>query len=287
MAEDTPKRPKLTLRRALFLVFRGLCIAYVLVFVLLWIFQERAIFVPTQEIYATPAMEGMRKFETLHIPTSDGQKIGAWWIPNTSSSFAVIFFHGNGGNRATFLDSIGCLHRAGAAVLAIDYHGYGDSTGTPSEENTYLDADAALQYLIKEQGFPIHRIFVHGRSLGGGVTTYLATQHPDLAGIILDSTFTSLMDVAAQRFWFLPVRLICRTDYPSHKRIPNLRMPALVMHSPDDWMIPFSHAEKNYAALPGPKRFVRLSGHHNTCTDDNQELVTKSLRDFFATAPSK
>jgi pimeloyl-ACP methyl ester carboxylesterase len=147
-------------------------------------------------------------------------------------------------------------------VFIIDYRGYGQSEGRPNEAGTYLDAEAAWRYLVEDRGIEPKQIIAFGRSLGGAVAAWLAIEHPP-KGLILESTFTSVPDMAARQFPFLPVRWLARTQYNTIDRLPQIYVPLLISHSPDDRIIPYSHGQRLFEVANTPKYFLRMKGGHN------------------------
>ncbi|HXV44855.1 MAG TPA: alpha/beta hydrolase, partial [Anaerolineae bacterium] len=158
--------------------------------------------------------------------------------------------------------SLELFHRLGMSVLIIDYRGYGQSEGRPSEQGTYLDAEVAWRYLTVERQLPPNQIILFGESLGGAVAAWLA-QTGSPGGLILLSTFTSVPDIGAQTYPFLPVRLLARVNYNTLARLPEIKCPVLIIHSPDDEVVPYSHSQQLFAAANTPKEFLTLRGGHN------------------------
>ena len=148
------------------------------------------------------------------------------------------------------------------SVFIIDYRGYGNSEGTPTEKGTYLDAEAAWNYLINEKKIDAKNIIIFGRSLGGAVATWLAYKHP-AAALIIESTFTSIADVGKHYYPYLPTQLLARIKYPSIKRIIKVHLPVLIIHSPDDEIIPYQFGKKMFDAANEPKMFLDIHGGHN------------------------
>jgi len=239
-------------------VILGLCLGLL---VYLYLVQDRLLYFPVTHISATPADINL-SFETINLTTSDGVVLSGWFIPAENARGVVLFFHGNAGNISHRLDSIQIFHRLGLSVFIIDYRGYGQSEGSPSEQGLYRDADAAWQYLVEDRQIPPEKIILFGRSLGGAVAVWLAQQHPP-GVLILESTFTSVPDVAAKLYPFLPVRWLVRSQYNSLERLPNIKCPILVIHSPDDEIIPYDHGLQLFAAAQDPKEFLELAGGHN------------------------
>jgi uncharacterized protein len=230
-------------------------------------FEHNQVYHPSSEMDATGAELG-RPFENVFFKTSDGVQLNGWFFPATTNSprasIAVLIYHGNGGNISHRLDIYQALLQTGVAVFAFDYRGYGRSEGRAGEEGTYLDAQAAHQWLARK-GF--QNIVAYGESLGGGVVAELCLREK-VSGLVLQSAFTSIVDIGAELFPWLPVRLISRIQYDIRAKLPRLKIPVLVMHSRVDDLVPFHHAERNFAAANEPKLFCELGGDHNDALDD-------------------
>lgn len=250
----------------------GILLGLVVMSVMFFRWFERAnVYHPTRAFDARPEELG-RPFEDVRFKTGDGLMLHGWFFPpNVSSNrtgAVILFCHGNGGNISHRLPYYQLMLETGAAVFAFDYRGYGRSEGQPSEGGTYLDAQAALDWLVN-RGFPSTHVVVFGESLGGGVASELASRRP-VGGLVLQSTFTSIPDVGAELFWWLPVRLLGSIEYNTHSRLPDIQAPVVVMHSREDGLIGFQHAEKNFAAANDPKWLVELQGDHNFSLTDRQ-----------------
>src|SRR5262249_54829533 len=171
----------------------------------------------------------------------------------------------------------------GVNVFAFDYRGFGRSEGVPDEPGTYLDADAALAWLGK-QGFAPSQVVALGKSLGGGVASELALRHPQLAGLILQATFTNTPDIGTELFPWLPVRRLHSIKYDTLHKLPRIRMPVLIAHSRKDDLIGFSHAERNFRAANEPKLLLEIQGAHNSVIEDGRaqylEGLDRFLRDY-------
>jgi fermentation-respiration switch protein FrsA (DUF1100 family) len=250
---------------------------------LLWLmlrwFEHANVYQPTRTLVARADALG-RPFEEARFAARDGTRLHGWFFPAAADSprrhLAVLHCHGNGGNLSHRLDVAAALLETGVNVLLFDYRGYGLSAGRPSEEGTYLDAEAAHAWLVA-RGFAASDIIAFGESLGGGVAAELARRVP-LAGLVLQSTFTSIPDLGAELFPFLPVRWLARIRYDTLAKLPHLRVPVLVMHGRGDTLVRFAHAERNFAAAHPPKRLVELAGDHN----DFLEAGRAVFRDGFA-----
>ena len=238
-----------------------LAAAYLGVCVLLVVFQARLVYFPFREIVSTPDAVGL-PYEAVSFEAEDGVRLAGWFVPVEQARGVVLFCHGNAGNISHRLDTLRIFHDLRLSTLIFDYRGYGESQGRPGEQGTYRDAEAAWRWLVEEKGVPHGQIVVFGRSLGGGVASWLALEH-EPGALILESTFTSLPDVGAKLYPFLPVRLLARIHYPTLERLPKLQCPVLVVHSPDDDLIPYAHGRRLFEAAPEPKAFLELAGDHN------------------------
>jgi len=206
--------------------------------------------------------------EDCFFAAADGVKLHGWWCrPQEAPGAAlpvVLFFHGNAGNLSDRADLVLRLARLGADVVIVDYRGYGRSEGRPSERGLYRDADAAWRFLTEDRGVAPSRIVVLGRSLGGAVAVDLASR-VEPAGLIVESSFSSMRDMAARYFPWVP-RALLRTRMDSAAKILSVRAPKLHIHSPDDEVVPYALGRRLFEAAPEPKRFVEVAGagHNET-----------------------
>lgn len=225
------------------------------------IFQSKFIYYPYREVSMTP-VDIRLQYQDVYIETEDNVKLNGWFIPSENTDIVILFFHGNGGNISHRLESIQLFHKMGFSVFIFDYRGYGLSEGTLSEEGTYKDAKAALDYLIDENNISLENIVYFGRSLGASIASWLAVKNSPKV-LILESTFTSIEDLASQLYPFLPVRLLARYHYNTKKNLERISCPVLIIHSPDDEMIPYSHGVDLYNTANEPKELFQLQGLHN------------------------
>jgi len=238
-----------------------LCAAYALVCVLVWLFQARLVYFPGPPPDLTPAIHGL-EFRELELATSDGERLHAWFVPHPEAVGAVLVCHGNAGSIAQRLELARAFHDLGWSALLFDYRGFGRSSGSPSEDGTYLDGEAAWAHLLEVERLAPSEIVLYGESLGVGVAIELARRHP-AAALIAESGFTSLPDMAAEVYPFLPARWLARIRYDNLAKIATLEEPLLVLHSPADELVPVTHAERLFAAAREPKRLVLTGGGHN------------------------
>ncbi len=247
--------------RTLLSLLLVLAAGYLALVALAYGLQHRMLFFPSAKLVASPALREL-PFETVRLPTDDGETLHAWWIPAEDARGAVLFCHGNAGNISHRLESAAVFHRLGLSVLLFDYRGYGQSTGTPSEQGLYRDGEAAWHHLTRTRGVDPQHVVLFGRSLGSAVAASVADEHP-AGAVILESAFTSVPDVAAHHYPFLPVRLLARIRFDTLRRLGGIRTPLLVIHSPDDEIIPFAHGRRLFEAAGPDKAFLEIEGGHN------------------------
>ena len=217
--------------------------------------------IPTRELLSSPDDIGL-EYENLSLITTDNEKIHAWYVPaKNKTSTTVLFFHGNAGNISHRLETIKIFNQLGFNFLIVDYRGYGNSTGKPSEQGTYIDADTAWNYLMEEKKLQADQIIIAGRSLGGGVAAELAKKVQP-AMLILESTFTSMTDVSAIHYPFMPTSIIVKHKYKTFSKLKDIHCPVVIIHSKNDEVIPFKQSQRNYTAANKPKKFIELQGGH-------------------------
>jgi hypothetical protein len=254
--------------------------AYLGILVLLLCLEDRLLYLPGSAADWLPPPSGL-PVQDVELTARDGNRIYAWWSRPENwrpADGAVLFCHGNGGNLS---------HRGWAlrpwhdpmrmAVLLFDYPGYGRSGGKPTEAGCYAAADAAYDWLVEAQQVPGERILLYGGSLGGGVATDLAVRRPHRA-LVLVSAFTSVPDMAQQRYPWLPARWLVHNRFDNLGKIASCRGPVFITHSKADGLIPFAQAERLFAAAGGPKQFVAMADYPHI--DSPAAAVFPALRRF-------
>lgn len=261
---------------------------YLVLLLLLYVTQLRLIHqagTPGRELTATPADIGL-PWEEVAITTADGVDLHGWFLPSPQTSQrTLVFFHGNAGNISHRLETLEIFHELGLATLIIDYRGYGRSAGNPSETGLYRDAEAAWEYLVSTRQVPPGQLIVFGRSLGAAVAAHLAVARP-VGALILESAFTSVPDLAADLYPIFPVRLLARIRYPTRALVQQVDVPVLVVHSPDDEIIPFQHGEAVFEAAPEPKQLLRIGGDHNSGFLRSRSVYKANLAAWIADLPA-
>ena len=222
-------------------------------------FERANVWQPTRSLEAHPDEVGL-PYEEVFFTAADGVKLHGWYIPSASPAASLLFCHGNAGNISHRLESLRLFHLLALNVFIFDYRGYGKSQGRPSEAGTYRDARAAFDWLhSRDAGLPM---VLFGRSLGAAVAVDLAMRVP-AAGLIFESGFTSIADLGRELFPWLPVRYLQTIYYDSLNKMAGVKMPVLVVHSPDDEIISFHHGKAIYEAASEPKVFLKIHGDHN------------------------
>jgi len=239
---------------------------------------SEAVYHPTHTIRSTPANIKLN-YEDITLETEDSVMLSAWWVPAADPEGTVLFCHGNAGNMGDRLDTLQIINTLGLNVLIFDYRGYGRSEGSPSEKGTYLDAEAAWNYLVGEKKIAPGRIIVWGRSLGGAIAARTAAHHR-VGLVVVESTFTSLKDLADDLFIWVPSWLLRNYAYETAHYLDSLDVPVLVIHSRDDEIIPFNHGKRLYDSINGPKAFTEIQGSHNRGFLDSISLYVASITDF-------
>lgn len=268
-------------RRVLHSILFILVSVWVLLCLLLYLFQPRFIYFPQSEIDYTPDMAGL-PYEDIYFKTEDNVLLNGWFIPVENAKNTLLFFHGNGGNISHRLESLKIFHEIGLSVFIIDYRGYGQSQGTSSEQGTYRDAEAAWRFLTETRGISDEDIIIFGRSMGGAVATWLASRYtPNL--LILESTFTSIADVAKHYYPYLPTHLLVRIKYASVDRIEDIHRPILIAHSQTDEIIPYKYGRALFEKAQAPKIFLELKGGHNDGFITTGPSYIQGLENFIRT----
>ena len=233
-------------------------------YALLRLFEYVQVFQPRSDlVYRPQTIHPLAK--DVYFKSGDQYRLNAWFFPAAPSSawkdWVLLISHGNAGNISYRMELYEAWLGEGFNVFAYDYRGYGLSSGRPSESGTYEDVTSAYHWLIG-QGFDPYKIIAFGESLGAAVATDLASREP-LAALVMQSTFTRIVDIGKELFPWLPVETVSTIRYDTHSKLPEIRVPVFILHSRQDTMIPFRHAEKNFAACPEPKQLLEISGDHN------------------------
>jgi fermentation-respiration switch protein FrsA (DUF1100 family) len=203
-------------------------------------------------------------FEDVWFSAVDGTRLHGWFVPHSAPRAFLLYSHGNAGNLSTRAPVLRLLNeRLRLAILIYDYRGYGKSDGRPSEAGVLADARAARDWLAARSGAPVRNLVLFGRSLGGAVAVDLAVE-TGAAALILESTFTTMQDVAAAHYPLVLVRLVLRTQFDSLVKIGRYHGPLLMSHGQADDVVPYALGRRLFDAANEPKRFVTFPGaNHN------------------------
>ena len=223
--------------------------------------QPSMIFFPVRDLSATPADWGLQ-YEDVTLKSADGTHLHGWYIPYAETDRVLLFFHGNAGNMSHRGESVEIFHRLGLNIFIFDYRGYGQSEGKPSESGIYADARAAWHYLTDTKGIKKENITLFGRSLGGAVAAKLAAEVQP-GTLILESTFSSAKEMANTVLPVMSHLVPLRFEFKTVEYIKQVSSPVLIVHSPDDEIIPYRLGENVFQAANEPKSFLKLQGDHN------------------------
>ena len=254
---------------------------YLLLSLLLYILQPRLVYIPYRDLVATPTDIGLA-YQDVYFTTEDGVRLSGWLVPVENARGTLLFCHGNAGNISYLLKEIERFYRLRLNTLVFDYRGYGRSEGSPSEQGTYLDAEAAWDFLVRERGLAADEIIVCGRSLGGPIAARLAREHSPGA-LFLEATFTSMPELGQQLYPIFPARLLARFEYNTLAYVVEVDGPVLVVHSRDDELIPFAHGRRLFEAARQSKAFVEIRGDHNDGFAISEEIYQKGVEEFIST----
>jgi pimeloyl-ACP methyl ester carboxylesterase len=251
---------------------------YVLLLGVMYVFQQKLIFLPSSELFVTPEEAGLHAEDTW-IETDDGERLHSWFFPNEESEYVVVLSHGNAGNISNRIDIGKFLQETGFAVLIYDYRGYGQSSGKPSEEGLYNDIEAVVNYLKTEKEYSEQLMIMYGRSMGGAVASYSAAKF-NAGGLVLDSAFKNLRAMVSDLYPFVPA-FLASYEFPTEQYIQHLSgIPVMIMHSPNDSIVDFSHGEFLFEIAKEPKTFVKLRGGHNDNFHASVDIHSKHWQEF-------
>ena len=249
---------------------------YVALLALLYVAQRSLLYFPDpRRLHPTAA--GLAQAEEVSLQAADGVRLRTWHVPPREGMPVVLYFQGNGGGLDLRAERFRKVTADGTGLLALNYRGYGGSDGKPTEAGILLDAKAAYDFAAARYG--AGRIVLWGESLGTGVAVALAAEEP-VARVILESPYTSIADVAASIYWFVPVRLLLIDSFRSDQRIAKVTVPVLVVHGERDTIVRIAFGERLYERIPGPKQFIRLprAGHNDHDQHGMPEMVQPFLR---------
>nr|CUM61490.1 conserved protein of unknown function [Planktothrix agardhii] len=294
---------KMMLHSILIILFQGGltllavgAIAYLCACLFMFLRQTRFIFFPSRLISMTPDDVGLSYQDIeLQISTPSGkiETVHCWWIPSETNpnQKVIIDLHGN---RNTIEGNIGYaeqFHEMGLSVLLVEYRGYGRSTNRfPSEKTVYQDVEAAWNYLVNERQINPHNIYVFGHSLGGAIAINLALKHTEIAGLIIESSFTNIREMIdyKKKYWMFPINLILTQKFDSLAKISALKMPILLTHGTEDELIPKTMSEDLFNAAIEPKQLLIVAGAgHNNVRQVGGKQYWETVQQFLTLQSQK
>ncbi|MEC4893510.1 MAG: alpha/beta hydrolase [Oscillatoria sp. PMC 1051.18] len=262
---------------------------YLLLCLVLLLWQNRLIFVPYLPVETTPRDIGLAYEEVwLPITAKKGREenLHGWWLPAVAPKIGVLLYlHGNGSNVVGYLSQAQLFLHLGFDVFLFDYRGYGRSQGKfPVEKQVYEDAETAFNYLVEERGISPKEIFVYGFSLGGAIAIELATHHPEIPAMIIQGSFTSLREMSNHKSWYFrlfPVDLLLIHKFDSLSKINSLSMPLFFIHGTSDRTVPAYMSQVLHDAATSPKQlwFVPDAGHNDVASVAGEQYLQK-IREF-------
>ena len=266
-------------------ILLGLLLGYALLVFLAWVFQERIAFPAPRASVPDPRQVGAANGERIELALRDGTKLAGWYLrPRSPTSSrppwpALLWFYGNGENIASIGPIVRDFQPPGAALLVVDYPGYGGSGGRATEASIYEAADAAYAAVARRPDVDRARIYVYGRSLGSAVASHVAARHA-VAGLVLESPFTNALDIAREHYALFP-RFIVRLRLDNLANLRLVRCPVLVFHGTVDRLAPLAMGRRVVAAAPGPAELVLIQGAgHNDTYDLGGEAYRRRLWQF-------
>ena len=245
------------------------------------------IFYPSKEFISSPGQDGI-EHEEVFIKTSDGEKLHGYFLPASikaglkpASTKIVIYLHGNAQNvSAWYLAPVEIQKHVPVNFLLVDYRGYGKSTGNPSIEGVITDAQAMYKYLL-DKGYKSENVSIYGRSIGGAIALELGSQEK-VKSIVIQSSFTSLKEIAKELFPFIPNNLVKNDFWNSQELIQKIKIPLLISHGDRDEIVPISHSYKLYELANEPKKLIVLKGAtHNDISSYFNDEYFKTLKELF------
>ena len=291
-----------TTRSKAWWIGRRIALLYLIILFIFAFFQRDLIYQPSRADAIDPRLSGLepRRIEEVRVPTADGLQLNGWLVrafptprdaqQNGSVHPAVIWFPGNAGHRGYRALELDQLSRLGADAYLVDYRGYGDNPGRPTEENLEADARAVWKFVTTSQHVQPSQVVLLGESLGGGVATRLASELSQAdtppGGLILCATYSGLADVAFYQYPWLPAKMILIDRFPSAEWIAHVTCPVLVLHCKADDTVPFESGKRLFDAAPAvsagsvPKTFVVLPGAHHIPLFAAGEPYREAVKEF-------
>jgi fermentation-respiration switch protein FrsA (DUF1100 family) len=235
------------------LLLRGL-LAYVVLMVAMMLLENKLIYHPSGPTEWREPPDP--RIKDVFVNSATGETIHGWFLPHDGAKSVFFYSHGNAGNLShRGVDAVVWAHELNASVLMYDYPGFGKSTGSPTEPGCYAAADAMWDWIIIEAKIPADKVILFGKSLGGAMAIDLASKH-DHRALVLARSFTSLPEAGPDRYWFVPVRWLARSQFPNLVKMPLCRRPTFIYHGEADTVVTVGHSRRLYEAAADPKELL-------------------------------
>ena len=244
----------------------------------LYLFQQKLMYRPDATLFE-PSAWALQELKPMEVKTQDGLTLSSWRVaPHAPDKFTIVYFQGNAGSVGLRNYKARSWIDAGYGVLLIGYRGYNGNSGIPNEQGLYEDARASLREAIK-QGMPESGFVLYGESLGTGIAAQMATEFQNVASLILESPYTSMADVGAWYYPYMPAHWLVRDRYDSLAKIADVHAPLLLLHGEADRVVPTKMGRKLFAAANEPKQavFISQAGHGNVYNMDVQQKVLQFI----------
>ncbi len=252
-------------------------IAYLCIISGLYFAQRNLIYFPDKIVAEIPNIPNVT-IDAVIVEAKDGLNLRGWYIAAQNDNPTIVFFHGNASNHLNSLYKMMPFIDEGYGFLSVGYRGYGGNEGKPSEQGFYADSRAFIND-IKLRGVTEDNIILYGQSIGTGVAVQMAVEYPQAKALILESPYTSLVDVAAEKYFFVPTALLLKDKFDSQAKIGGINIPTLIIHGKEDRLIPFKFGQRLFDKANEPKKLFPLIGigHNDIPKDKAFEVVTKFL----------
>lgn len=236
----------------------GLCLGlYVLAVGVMYTTQRSILYYPTHTV-ATPQLLDLQQVSVIDLTAPDGGTSQLWYAPATANKPTILFFHGNAGQATDRAPRMRAYLSQGYGIAFMSYRGFGESHVQITEAGMILDSQTAYDWLMT-QGVPAASLIVVGESLGTGVAVQIAAANP-VKAVALGAPYSSTVDVAAARFWWLPVRLLMKDQFRSDRAMPQITAPILIQHGNADTIVPYRFGQKLAGLARSPVTFITLEG---------------------------
>ena len=257
------------------IILLSFLIIYFLIIILTYIFQRNLLYHPNENNYLNDQL--LLTIKKVKIKTGNNIDLLSWYHNKDINSYkTILFLHGNAGTLENRIHKINHFKDINVNLLIISWRGFSKNQGKPNEQGLYEDARSAIEWL-RSKGIKESDIIIYGESLGTGVASEIA-QHKNFAGVILESPFTSMIELGKEKYPFLPVKFLLKDTYENNKKIKNIKAPVLVMHGKVDDIVPFHMGKKIYEMANEPKYYY-FSEYDDHMMKYNEKLL-KVIKNF-------